>query len=217
MEEFIAAALDQRKVLNAKNINTIFGEGPIFNHWDERKLGSVHRLDQRMWSGLHLAAFVRCGVRQQVDALQGMWMPAHQPVCWAHLSGPPAAALDRQHNRLMPSCMASASDALLLAAVPFAAELDQDHDGMITVKDLKDALEECNIRCAMPAVHFTLANLGWLAWEQKRVYHWAERSRLLGACRASLPTGPHPPAAAGPNLASIAFPVAASRRRPWGD
>lgn len=50
MEEFIAAALDQRKVLNAKNINTIFGEGPIFNHWNERKLGSVHRLDQRMWS-----------------------------------------------------------------------------------------------------------------------------------------------------------------------
>lgn len=85
MEEFIAAALDQRKVLNAKNINTIFGEGPIFNHWNERKLGSVHRLDQRMWSGLHLAAFVRCGVRQQVDALQGMWMP-RSPAC---VLGPP--------------------------------------------------------------------------------------------------------------------------------
>jgi hypothetical protein len=29
-----------------------------------------------------------------------------------------------------------------------AAELDSDHDGQITVKELKDALEECNIRWA---------------------------------------------------------------------
>ena len=87
---------------------------------------------------------------------------------------------------------------------------------MITVKDLKDALEECNIRCAMPAVHFTLANLRWLAWEQERVSHWAERARLLGACRDSLPTGPHPPAAAVPNSTSTPSPVAASRRRRWG-
>lgn len=108
MEEFIAAALDQRKVLNAKTVSAVFGELP---------LGSVS-LSQR----------------QHASSLVGT---AHQQL------------QARARGRLV-GVFCNASPQTLgvpWSPGPFAAKLDRDRDGVVTVKELKDALEECNIRC----------------------------------------------------------------------
>lgn len=74
---------------------------------------------------------------------------------------------------------------VLAAADPCAAELDHDHDGLITVKDLKDALEECNIRCvrvSLPGVYRALAVQASLV--RNRVWKMRWRSATSGALQA---------------------------------
>lgn len=98
VEEFLAAALDQRKVLNASTCNAIFGE--------------------------------RCS-----STLPCLVAGRDEPMCL----------------RLALSSTNQPATASLLRLATTAAELDRDRDGLLTVAELTEALEECNIRWEMGA------------------------------------------------------------------